>query len=103
MTPGEKRCAREEAAERLAELGFAEATEIDWWLDWADRRRDGVRDKLVEGLRAILRAAAVQEGVSGHIEDRAGIRHAQEIGRLVRATLRRARILASAPEEEKTS
>lgn len=103
MTPREKACAREEAAERLAELGFAEPTEIDWWLDWADRRRDGVRDKLVAGLREILRAADVQEAVAGHSEDRTGISHAKEIGRLVRATLRRARIPASAPEEEKTA
>lgn len=101
MTPSEKRCAREEAAERLAELGFAEPAEIDWWLDWADRRRDGVRDKLVEGLREIHRVAARQEAVAGYSEDRAAISNGREIGKLVGATLRRARIPASAPEEEK--
>lgn len=97
----EKRCAREEAAERLAELGFADSAEIDWWLDWADRRRDSVRDKLVEGLRGILRAAEFDEGVAGHSEDRVAAGNARGIGRLVRATLRRARIPAVAPEEEK--
>jgi len=100
MTDAERLCAREEAAERLAELGFSEPTEIDWWLDWADRRRDDVRDKLVDGLREILRHAEFQEGVAGHSEDRAAARNAVTAGKLVRATLRRARIPAAGPPEE---
>jgi hypothetical protein len=101
MTPSEKRCAREEAAERLAELGFAEPAEIDWWLDWADRRRDGVREKLVEGLRAIRSSTEAQKAVAEQCKDRLAAGHADEIRTLVGATLRRARIPASAPEEEK--
>jgi len=90
MTDAERLCAREEAAERLAELGFSDPAEIDWWLAWADRRRDDVRAKLADGLRDVLRAAEHHEGIAGHFEDRLSAQNAREIGRAARAALRRA-------------
>lgn len=98
MTDAERLCARAEAAERLAELGFADPEEIGWWLAWADRRRDDVRGKLADGLRDVLRAAERHEGIAGHFEDRLSAQHAREIGRAARAALRRAGL---APVSEK--
>ncbi len=92
MTKTELRCAREEAAERLAEIGVADSEEIDWWLAWADRRRATVCDRLAAGLRELWQLAEFQENVATTNEDRSSAYNARAVGRAIRAIARRTRV-----------
>jgi hypothetical protein len=91
-----KPCAREEAAERLASYGVAEPEEIDWWLAWAIRRRENVRDRLVDGLREVFSLAR------GHAKvavARQTAQNAGEIGAHIARTLRRVAIPLEGSED----
>lgn len=53
-----KGCTRDEAFERLMDTNVADGgyfnEELEWWLDWANRRCDQVNTKLVEALQKIV-------------------------------------------------
>jgi hypothetical protein len=84
-------CAREEAVMRLVELG-ADPDEIEWWLEWANRRNANVMERFVEALRGIRSKAVAWKEEPLTEETVTALDDIREIGRTAADALRRAKI-----------